>query len=222
MTGAETANETLEPREALATISDTVQLEQALRSRTEGVTWMIWGLVFAGYELSFDAAAWLVRPDPFPALVGWVMWLPWVLAGTLVTIALWRTAAVSAPALEERRPAGWLVTAAWVVFVGAAWQGSFLLLVEPLGLPGTPETLGSIVIGLAWVLLGVLDPFGVTERGRHVTEVIGLTMIVAGVLVAGLLPHEASAYTNRVATLAIVTVGGLAPVLGGYWQAVRG
>lgn len=212
----------LEAREALATISEAVKLEQALRSRTEGITWMVWGLIWVGYELSFDAWAWITRPAPFDATVGWVMWVPWVLAGTLVTIALWRTAAVSVPALEDRKPAGWLVTAAWVLFVGVAWQGSFLLIVEPLGLPGTPETLGSIVVGLAWVLFGVLNPFGVTDRGRHVAEVIGLVMIVTGVVVGGMLPHEASAYTNKIATLTVVPIGGLVPLLAGYWQATRG
>lgn len=222
MSQAQADKPTLDAQDALATISETVQLEHALRSRTEGITWMIWGLIWVGYELSFDAWAWIIRPEPFDPLVGWLMWVPWVLAGTLITVALWRTAAVSVPELEDRRPAGWLVTAAWVLFVGVAWQGSFLLIVEPLGLPGTPETLGSIVIGLAWLLFGVLNPFGVTDRGRHVAEVIGLVMIVSGVVVGGMLPHEPSAYTNKIATLTVVPIGGLVPLLAGYWQATRG
>lgn len=207
---------------ALERIDETFQRERALRSRTEGLTWMIWGVIWVGYEFSFDALAWALRPEGLPASVGWGLWLPWVATGTLVTVALWRTAAISVPALEDRKPAGWLVTVAWVTFVGLAWQGSFLFVVEPLGLPGTPETLGSIVVGLAWVLFGVVNPFGVTDRGRHAAEVIGLAMIVVGVVVGGTLPHEASAYTNKIATLIVVPVGGLAAVMVGFWQATRG
>lgn len=216
----EKAVDDLAPDEALAEIDETLDRQAALRSRTEGLTWMIWGLVTAGWTLSYDAIAWIGRPDA-PAWAFDLAWLPWILAGGLVTTALWRTAALTDPRLEDERPAGPLVVAGWTAFVIATWTLLYFGVVGGLGFPGTADTMGLIVLGIAWASFGWLRPVRLTDRGSRVSVIVGLVLLAAGLLTAFALGNGHPS-ANAIATPIATVVGGGAPLAGGLWQALRG
>lgn len=206
--------------EALSTIEQTLAHEEGLRSRTEGLTWMIWGLVTAGWTLTYDAVAWISRPGVPSALLNWV-WLPWVVVGGAVVTALWRTAALADPALEDDRPAGALVVAGWTGFVIALWAALFFGLVGGIGFPGTADTMGLIVLGVTWFTFGAVRPVRLTDRGGRVCMLVGLGLFVAGMATAFALGHE-HPDANAISTVVATLVGGLVPLGGGLWQALRG
>lgn len=214
------ASEEMAVGDALETIDATLKHEAGLRSRTEGLTWMIWGLVTAGWTLTYDALAWIGRPAP-PAWAFDLAWLPWVLAGGVVTTALWRTAALRDPTLEEDRPAGLLVVSGWTAFVVAVWAVLFFGLVGGLGFPGTADTMGLIVLGITWFTFGAVRPVRLTDRGRRVTMLVGLGLFTSGIVTAVALGFD-HPHANAVATVVATLTGGLFPILGGLWQALRG
>lgn len=181
---------------------------------------MVWGIVTAGWTLTYDAVAWISRPTTAGAVLDWV-WLPWVLVGGAVTTVLWRTAALADPSLEDDRPAGFLLAAGWTASVIALWALLLLGLVEGLGFPGTADTMGLIVLGITWFSFGALRPVHLTGRGRRVSMLVGLGLFVPGVATAFALGH-AHPDANAIATVVATTVGGGVPLAGGLWQALRG
>lgn len=231
--GQNTETETFDAEQALATIDETLDRQAALRSRTEGLTWMIWGLVTAGWKLSYDAIAWIARPDGVPEDVVPILTripefspltlvpLPWVLAGGLVTYALWQTAALTEPALEEDRPAGAWLTTGWSVFVIVLWATLFFGLVVPFEFPGTADTMSLIVLGITWSTFGWVRPIHLTDRGRRVSVWIGLALLATGLVSAFAIGVD-NPSGNAIATPIATLVGGGAPLLGGLWQTLRG
>lgn len=212
--------EEMDADEALAAIGDAITREQALRSRTEGLTWMIWGIVTAGWKLTYDAVAWAFRPAP-PELMVDLIWLPWVVMGGLTTTALWATAALAEPNLDEERPAGLWVTVGWTAFVILVWAVLFFGLAVALDFPGNADTMSLIVLGITWATFGAVEPVRLTDRGRRVTVAVGAILGVVGLMAAfGVPPGEPA--QNRVSTVLATSFGGVVPLLAGLWQALRG
>ena len=85
--------EPLTVRGALETLTRLEGLEIGLYRRLEGITWMLWGLVTAGIYFTFAAVA--QGFDPSPAWLSF-LWVPWVAAGIIATIRIWRTAHLAA------------------------------------------------------------------------------------------------------------------------------
>lgn len=212
--------EELDAEEALSAIGDAISHEEALRSRTEGLTWMIWGIVTAGWKLTYDAVAWAFRPAP-PELMVDLIWLPWVVMGGLTTTVLWETAALAEPSLDEERPAGLHVTAGWSAFVILLWTAMFFGLAVALDFPGNADTMSLMVLGITWATFGGVEPVRLTRRGRRVTVVVGVVLLVAGLVSAFTVPPAEPAQ-NRVSTVVATAFGGVVPLLGGLWQALRG
>lgn len=204
--------EDLSVEEAVSTIKEAQGYELPLRRRTEGVTWMIWGLVTAGIQLSFDAlgegarAAW-----PY-----WSILIIWPLVGAITTTAVWNIARVHAPELQTSRIRSVLVGLAWLPVVYGVWG-----LLALLG-PGLQEAAFPLLaVGGAWLVLGATDLFGTTVLGRRVLLVTSGAILLAGLVVAYL--AQGAAHEGwPLAGAAMLLVGGGAPFLGGTWQALRG
>lgn len=82
------------PRDALAALTNLPHYEERLTARTGGLTTMVWGLagpaIFLTYALASDvidsmAAYWLYG----------FLWMPWVLAGGVLTGFIWNSHAIS-------------------------------------------------------------------------------------------------------------------------------
>lgn len=215
---AETGEVTREElTEAVLRIDDALEEETTLRTRTEGLTWILWGLVTAAVVLTFDAVFFMYGgvgavPEPWSTL----LWVPWVGIGAALTSVLWRSAALSRPELTERQQGGLLVTAAYIAFIVAVW---FLVVWLVPGL--NSDTIAVLAIGTAWLFFGVWNPFRVTPTGRRVMILQGMVILSAGILLAATLPASQQA-SNQVATLVNLFASAGVPVVGGAWQATRG
>lgn len=206
----------LGPEEAIETIERAQSFDRPIRQRTEGVTWMIWGLVTAGLTLSFR-----VLGDYFQAASppGWAyvaMLAGWGLVGVSMTFATWEIAAVSLPPSSDRSWRSALGGALWLPLVylgiGVAFLAGDLITISaaiPIG------------IGISWLTLGAINPFRATSTGRGVLLAIGAVILLGSLifaLAAGDLPHDGWPAMRALAVL----LGGGAPFLGGFWQTMRG
>lgn len=201
--------------QAVRRIDEALAEEASLRTRTEGLTWIVWGLVTLGLVLTYDATAWMAG-----SLAGfWTtfLWVPWVGLGALLTGVLWRSAALSRPELAETRQGGLLQTAAYVGFILLVW---FAVVWSPGRLH--PDNIAIIAIGSAWTVFGAANPFSVTGTGRRVMLATGVPMVLVGLGVGTLTVTGSITNVNAVATLASLATTGLLPIAGGVWQATRG
>lgn len=212
---AEAGTGELTPEQAAATIEQARGFEEPLRRRTEGVTWMIWGIVPAGIQLSFDAAKDYVQP--FPGWLDPLILLGWPLLGIAMTYAVWRIAVLNKPGLSGHRWRSMLGAALWLPAVyasmglafmlfGVGWQGAFLPLVG---------------IGATWLVLGATNTFKATPTGRKVLVAIGAIILGVAVGIAATVDLASDVGTTLTELAAIFVAGGV-PVLAGLIQSVRG
>lgn len=214
---SETANtEGLTPQQAAQTIEKARSYEAPLRRRTEGVTWMIWGVVPAGIQLSFDAVA-DYAPQGGAGWVHPVILLGWPLVGLLLTFAVWRIAVLDRPSLSRYRWRSVFGAALWLPLAyagmglalaisGIGWQGAFLPLVG---------------IGITWLVLGAANVFKATPTGRRTLLLVGVLVLATALGIAAVLDVESS-LGRDVTQLAAIFVAGGVPFLAGLWQTVRG
>lgn len=202
---AESMTETLTPHEAATLLRDASRYEESLRQRTEGLTWMVWGLATPAIFMTYGFAAVIGGS-------GWwmgLLWIPWVAAAGLTVHALWRSAALSSVHVERRSKSMrkyWTIFAVYVVlFTGLFW------LVPPTG-PEFPLT----VVGAIWVAMGLLNVWRSSETGRMVAVAAGTPLALAGGLLwAFHAPMELSSMVSFV-------LSGVAPMGAGLWQTRRG
>lgn len=84
------AEAALSPQQAAQALADLAAYEDRLTSRVGALTGMVWGIVSAAIFVTYGHA-----PDVSP---GWVLpflWLPWTVAGIVVTVSAWKLHAVS-------------------------------------------------------------------------------------------------------------------------------
>lgn len=200
--------------QAAEVIRDAAAYEEPLRRRTEGVTWMLWGLVTAGMVASGSALAWTF-PYPHPVL-DWY-WPLWVLAGIVGTKAVWGIAGVALPARHES-PRRSLVAflAGFVLLVAGFW---FLAVSVPE--PQLPP-LGLAMFAMPWLLLGISNLARTTPVGRRVLAAVGGLMLLAALATVPLYPPGPVDPNFYLMSNIIVAAGGGIPFVLGAWQALRG
>lgn len=196
--------------------------EDSLRGRTEGITWMLWGLVLGAIMFMYAGMGALYDEAPALRPLLMVLWVPWVLAGAALTAALWRTAALAARAPAFAGPRGLLVAAAWV---GAILLG--FALVAALPHARNPESAPVLALGVAWLALGATNLLRATPDGRRVLLAVGATLVVAGLALVLALPAPAYGAPDEAQArfLQDLLRGGLValvPFAAGLWQALRG
>lgn len=212
-----TNGEPLTPLGATRELARAARYEDALRQRTEGLTWMIWGFVTPGIFLSYALAGATYQED-FPL---WAQFLfaPWVVAGVLATYVLWSSAQLVAPRLKEGEPKARWASLGWILAIVLVW------IVAWYGVPRINEpTLFLLWLGTVWTVFGAINIYRCSVRGRYVSIFVGLGTLVSALLLAFLLPQNPEpAYMGYVwATAVAVVAGGLFPLLGGAYQALRG
>lgn len=212
----EAGSEPLSPEEAAATIEKAAGYEAPLRRRTEGVTWMIWGLVPAGIQLSFDAA-WSYVEHSWPGWLDPVILLGWPILGILMTFAVWRIAVLNQPGVRVHRWRSVLGAVLWLPVVYAAMGVTFL--VSGIGWHGA--FLPLVGIGVTWLVLGATNAFKATPTGRRTLVAIGAVILAVAVAIYASVDITSQPGTD-LTTLAAILVGGGVPVIAGLWQSLRG
>lgn len=215
------APQPLDARSAWRTIQEASAYEEPLRRRTEGITWMVWGIITSAIFLSYDVFA--SHFHSFDHTTGiethapWfidILWVYWVLVGATLTWAIWRSAALAVP-IAPHRPAGLKVTFFWIL-AGAAGWALVLILIPNLH----PHLTPALALGIMWLTLGALNLQRATPLGRRVLITIGFAILLAGVAVQPLAPAPGGdLFALNTARL---LVAALPPFLGGLWQTLRG
>lgn len=170
--------EAFAPDVAARQILEIRSFDAALRRRTRGVTWMMWGFVMPGIFLTFWVAA-LVWKEVWPWW-GYFLWLPWGLMGLGATVELWRSAGILAP-VEPRRLAIRLV---WIglALLAAIYAG---FLATHLILGGgwdrhapSPAVVVLAATGIACLAWGTVLPPRKEPADRWAFVVAGLFLLV--------------------------------------------
>lgn len=170
------------PRDAVAVLESVEGYEEALRRRTEGLTYVLWGIVSPAISVTYALGETTV-----PAGDEWLFslfWMPWVLAGCVGTYALWRTAAIPMGLARQQvrsafRTRALLVGALFLLAGLGGW-----LLAAPGHVDGAAYP--TLAIGLfTLVMSGVRTRFDAVSPGaRTVGLVAGALILAAGVALA--------------------------------------
>lgn len=164
-------------REAASVIQQMEGYEEGLRRRTEGITWMIWALVFAGISMSYWVMGLLSPPgtvgaaDVLPDRGLVTPWIGWVVAGGLAIGAVWRGAALREGSARRHVAAlGAIMVTMWLLFI-ASWLvpsaiTQYLYAAGPLALFG---------IATFIVVSTKLVPW--SARGRRIARAAALVQV---------------------------------------------
>lgn len=212
----EAEGEHFTPQEAAETIERASRFDAPLRRRTEGVTWMIWGLVPAGIQLSYDAVSSYVEHG-WPGWVDPVILLGWPLLGLLLTYAVWKIAVLDRPSLHRYRWRSLVGALLWLPVVYAAMGATFFL----TGIGWHGAFLPLVGIGATWLVLGATNAFKATETGQRALIVSGAVILVAAVAIYGLVDIT-SDRGEDITQLAAILIGGGVPFVAGLWQSLTG
>lgn len=210
-----TATDELSPEDALATVRELGEMDEAIERSMFGITWVLWGLVLAGMLLSYSV--WEAAPQDLPSNVRTLLvflFVPWVLLGVAATRVLWRSAGLGVPSVDQQigRSIGWALAAAVLVGVILALstselRGAGIMVVEMTGL--------LLAIGVATVVLGV-SGFGTQHaRERRALWIGGLAVVLLTLATTALAGtnHQTVRSTFWIAgpaiPLAVYTLGGL-------------
>lgn len=160
----------LTPSEALQQIAGVASKQAALRSRFEGIAWVLWGLVVAlqAMTLGFLNLA-DIQDDGVRHALGIVAHL-WILVGILASVGVWRAAAVNfEPDVSRRRALGF-----FIALPATLHLLSYLLSQATHGV-ATFSLVAACLLGL----FALLNPVRFTTSGRTTAAV--LATIAAGV-----------------------------------------
>lgn len=211
---------TFDAQEAATVIRRMEGYEAGLHRRTEGITWMIWALVFAGITMSYWVMGLLTPPGtedagglPDGGLV--IPWIGWVLAGGLATAAVWRGAALrGASGLRHVAALGAIMALMWILFI-ASWF-------VPAALTQHLFAVGPLVLfGIATLIVVSTGLMPLSAEGRTVGRVVALAQIGGGLLF-GLAVAWGRASLPVAPELAATLFLGGAWMAAGLWQSTRG
>lgn len=210
-------------REAASVIREMEGYEEGLRRRTEGITWMIWALVFAGIVMSYWVMGLLSPPgtpeaaEILPDRGLLTPWIGWAVAGGLATSALWRGAALKgASGLRHVGALGAIMAGTWVLFI-ASW-------LLPAAISQHLYAGGPLAFfGLSTLLVIRAKLVPLTPQGRSVASVAALAQ-VAGALAFGLLLASGAVPVAGIlpAELLGAVAIGATWLAAGLWQTSRG
>jgi hypothetical protein len=199
----------LSARQAARVIQRATTYEEPLRRRMEGATWMVWGTVTAGSNLSYGLAY----------ALGWSdsgLWAPWLALGILLSLAVRRIAVLSKPDVAIGWRAGVLAMVGLAVFMTLAYT----LSTSAGHGPETSTFVGFSFMGILWMVFAAWNPHRATLRGRQVMVAIGAAIVALGAAYAWFVPVMPPSMWPQAAFVA-ASIGGVPPVLGGLWQVLR-
>jgi hypothetical protein len=194
--------ESFSSHEAARVLAKAQTYEEGLRQRTEGITQMVWGTVTSAMFVSYGFAAVLEASE----LVFSLLWMPWIALGSIITYALWRSAALvnqTAPFARLSRP---LLR---MVLLIAAISAIFAVK-QPEG-----PTLALGMTGFVWAAMAAVNVFRGSQRGRFLWALCGLAMLAAA---AALAFWDAPVETAGSVSILVPAV---VPLATGLWQTLQ-
>jgi hypothetical protein len=179
------------PRDALHALGDLPRYEERLEMRTGGLTLMVWGLAIAGIFMTYAAAGpWL---EGLGAYWGFsLLWVPWVVAGSVASSTLWRSHAITLRREPDGRK-GWLTS--------LVLSGAFLI--------------------VAAVLFVALDVGGVFEWTIHSIMAMSSGVLALGMGLA-MRRHWGAGARNLVLAGLAILAGAIAIGLSGVGETASG
>lgn len=208
-------SESLSVRGAVQTLEQMEGMHEALRRRTSGITWMIWGIVTPGIFFTYSFWALVVEfyapswGGAFPFL-----WIPWIIAGVAATVALWRSAGLVVPTVGNRRQ-GILTFLVFLLVMNFAWPVS-----EAVGFGLVEPALMMVALGFGNVALGVMGVNCPTREERVLTLSVGAGLIVVALAGSAGVAGRDAAYALFSIVAPLVT--GMAYFVNGAWLTLRG
>jgi hypothetical protein len=180
----------LTPLEAASALREVAGWSGSLRAKTEGLTWIFWGVVAPAIFLTYALAATLAPDAPWTGL----LWLPWASLGLLFTALLWRSTRVAAsrPTVSARE----LAVHAGLFLLAMAGA---VVLVFAARVPLAPTTAVGAGLGLLVAMLGVREAAAPAGGSRA----LGLVQILGGVALVGFAVSEALALAGEPAEAAL-------------------
>jgi hypothetical protein len=192
-------NETLTPTDAARIFADAKQWDKQLQHRTEGISWMVWGLAVGSYATGLPFLAQLNIPFPFM----FFSWVPWIGGAALINYALWRSASLTQHDIP--RPSAW--SYAWKTLIVLVLLLLLHFVVKPMTMAIPVAT-----IGIAWIAMASIVRW-YSPEGRRLGYIIGSIVVLGGLLI-GFLPM----LTGMMVGTAIV---GLVPLLAGLYHTLQ-
>jgi hypothetical protein len=193
----------LSAREAARVVGEAHAWDAALKRRSEGAIWMVWGIVTPAMFVSYGYAAASHVPDWVFAM----LWAPWTALGVLTTIAISRVVRAHAPPAPRVRETR--------VLVGVALVTLAFTLLGALLRP-TNATAPLMIDGAVWTFAAAVNAFRFTWEGRVMLAATGVgCLLVAGAM---MLVHPGDDAQGLVATFTtgVLAIGtGFARVLKG-------
>lgn len=195
----------MSPAEAASALRELEGYEEHLGQRLGGITIMVWGTVAAAIVLAYGVAVpWLQAPQQAALSL---LWLPFVLAGGVITQRLWQQHVVAFGGQDTSARDTLLITAAFLVVgflvfsaaraAGIAWNGFSImaavnglvaagmsLLLRRQGARGWSHLFSA---GLAMVLGGAL--LGILEMAPAPSALASAAIVGASWFTAGFAIH---------------------------------
>ncbi len=113
--------------DAARTLDELKGYEETLSARTAGLTILVWAFVVAGIPLSYQGLWWwLSQQGTWGGVASALLWVPWVVAGIVVTTMLWRTHSIRMQKKEENKW-GWLINVGFTALFFVLAGGVFLV-----------------------------------------------------------------------------------------------
>lgn len=204
----------LDVKGAVATLDRALAYAGPLQRRTEGITWILFGLSVA---LLAVTSAWISETGRDPHYRWFALAIAgFALLGFGVPLLSWRIAGAvkSDYVVDARRVvagilvlAVFLITANWAVWTlfNEYYRLSVALLAALFG-------------GSSWALLGLSHWSRMTQRGRRDTLLLGAVMVLSAVLLYAFVAEVDSVGPR---TLVATVVFSAIPVASGIWRLVR-
>jgi hypothetical protein len=205
----------LDVKTAISTIDKALAYTQPLRRRTEGLTWLLFGLASAIFPLSYGWI-WENGFERHYRLI-----LVWLAGYALLSIGpgllAWRIASIVSEdyRIDPKRVAATVsVLAVLLVGLNFAFWGLF-------GATQLSVALNIVIFGgAAWSGLALGQWARLSQTGRRDTWLIGAAMALAGAALVYLL--RADTTTVALDVMIFVISMGAIPAVAGWWRLARG
>jgi hypothetical protein len=161
-------DETLDVGDAVRTVEKALAYDAPLRARAEGLSWMVWGLLFSTVVLFQET----IEPMPYPFM--YAIWIPSVATAMVLGVAaVWRLAGIARPAFTPGPARVAIGVGAFIVGGVLTTFGFFVV-----DATGSYAAVTMAIAAFPWGLLAWFQWDRMTRAGRRAMVAAGAAMAV--------------------------------------------